>query len=36
MVMVTHDPSIAERAGRILHLMDGKIVSDLLTPRVEP
>jgi putative ABC transport system ATP-binding protein len=36
MVMVTHDPSIAERAGRILHMMDGKIVSDLLTPRVEP
>ena len=28
MVMVTHDPSIAERAGRTLHMMDGRIVSD--------
>jgi len=36
MVMVTHDPSIAERAGRILQMMDGKIVSDQLTPRIEP
>ena len=30
MVLVTHDPSIAERAGRILHMMDGRIVSDQL------
>jgi predicted ABC-type transport system involved in lysophospholipase L1 biosynthesis ATPase subunit len=28
MVMVTHDPSIAERARRTLHMMDGRIVSD--------
>ena len=28
MVMVTHDPSIAERAGRTLYMMDGRIVSD--------
>ena len=28
MVLVTHDPSIAGRAGRILHMMDGRIVSD--------
>ena len=28
MVMVTHDPSIAERAGRTLHMIDGRIVSD--------
>jgi ABC-type lipoprotein export system ATPase subunit len=28
MVMVTHDPSIAERAGRTLHMMDGRIVSN--------
>jgi len=27
MVMVTHDPSIAGRAGRILPMMDGRIVS---------
>jgi putative ABC transport system ATP-binding protein len=36
MVMVTHDPSIAERAGRILRMMDGRIVSDQLSPRTEP
>ena len=28
MVLVTHDPTIAERAGRILLMKDGKIVSD--------
>ena len=28
MVLVTHDPSIAERAGRILRMKDGQIVSD--------
>ena len=28
MVMVTHDPTIAQRAGRILRMMDGRIVSD--------
>jgi ABC-type lipoprotein export system ATPase subunit len=28
MVLVTHDATIAERAGRILHMMDGRIVSD--------
>jgi ABC-type lipoprotein export system ATPase subunit len=28
MVLVTHDPTIAERAGRILQMKDGKIVSD--------
>jgi putative ABC transport system ATP-binding protein len=28
MVLVTHDPTIAERAGRILHMKDGQIVSD--------
>jgi len=31
MVLVTHDPSIAARAGRILHMMDGRIVSDRST-----
>jgi putative ABC transport system ATP-binding protein len=36
LVMVTHDPSIAERAGRILQMMDGRIVSDQLSPRTEP
>jgi ABC-type lipoprotein export system ATPase subunit len=33
MIMVTHDPSIAERAGRTLHMKDGKIVSDQRSPR---
>jgi len=28
MVLVTHDATIAERAGRILHMIDGRIVSD--------
>ena len=28
MVLVTHDASIADRAGRILHMVDGRIVSD--------
>jgi putative ABC transport system ATP-binding protein len=32
MVLVTHDASIAERAGRILRMMDGRIVSDQLVP----
>jgi putative ABC transport system ATP-binding protein len=28
MVLVTHDPTIAERAGRIFRMKDGQIVSD--------
>jgi putative ABC transport system ATP-binding protein len=28
MVLVTHDSSIADRAARILHMMDGRIVLD--------
>ena len=28
MVLVTHDPTIAERAQRILRMKDGRIVSD--------
>jgi ABC-type lipoprotein export system ATPase subunit len=28
MVLVTHDPTIAERAGRILRMKDGRIVDD--------
>lgn len=31
MVLVTHDSAIAERAGRILHMIDGRIVSDQAT-----
>jgi ABC-type lipoprotein export system ATPase subunit len=29
MVLVTHDPTIAERAGRILRMKDGRIVSEI-------
>jgi predicted ABC-type transport system involved in lysophospholipase L1 biosynthesis ATPase subunit len=29
MVLVTHDPTIAGRAGRILRMKDGRIVSDV-------
>jgi putative ABC transport system ATP-binding protein len=38
LLLITHDPSIAERCGRQLHLLDGRIVDDRrLTPlRVEP
>ena len=28
LVLVTHDPNIANRADRIIHLLDGKVVSD--------
>lgn len=28
LVLITHDPSIAARATRIIHMMDGQIVSD--------
>lgn len=28
MILVTHDPSIAERAGRTLQMKDGRVVSD--------
>src|SRR6476620_11396456 len=28
MVLVTHDPTIAGRAGKILRMIDGRIVSD--------
>ncbi|MDQ3200340.1 MAG: ABC transporter ATP-binding protein, partial [Verrucomicrobiota bacterium] len=31
LIMVTHDPSIAERAGRTLHMKDGQVVSDQLS-----
>jgi putative ABC transport system ATP-binding protein len=34
-VMVTHDPLVAERAGRLLHLDKGQLVRDLpLEPRI--
>ena len=28
LVLVTHDPVVAERAGRVVHLLDGQIVRD--------
>ncbi len=33
-VMVTHDPQAAQHASRILHLDKGKLVNDILQPRV--
>ncbi len=33
MIMVTHDPSIAERAGRTLQMKDGRVVSDQRSAR---
>ncbi len=36
MIMVTHDPSIAARAGRTLHMMDGQVVSDQNSARSNP
>ncbi len=32
MVLITHDPSIAARASRIIHMMDGRVVSDSNPP----
>jgi putative ABC transport system ATP-binding protein len=36
MIMVTHDPTIAQRAGRILHMTDGRIVSDQTSAATAP
>ena len=30
LVLITHDPTIAERASRTIHMMDGHIISDTL------
>jgi len=32
MVLITHDPSIAARASRVIHMMDGRVVSDSNPP----
>ena len=32
LILVTHDPEIGSRAGRKLHLVDGKVVSDIKSP----
>jgi putative ABC transport system ATP-binding protein len=36
LVMVTHDPALAEYADRIITLRDGLVVSDLVTKREQP
>jgi ABC-type lipoprotein export system ATPase subunit len=30
LIVVTHDPNVAQHAGRIVHILDGKVVSDTL------
>ena len=35
MIMVTHDPEVAERANRIVHLRDGSIQNIETTRRAE-
>jgi putative ABC transport system ATP-binding protein len=35
-VMVTHDPLAAERAGRVLHLDKGKLVRDVVQDQTNP
>ncbi|MEO5913503.1 MAG: ABC transporter ATP-binding protein [Luteolibacter sp.] len=32
MVLITHDPSIAARASRVIHMMDGRVISDSNPP----
>ena len=32
LVLVTHDPGIAQRAGRAIHMRDGQIISDSANP----
>jgi len=34
LIIVTHSPEISDRAGRVITMQDGAIVSDL--PRIEP
>jgi putative ABC transport system ATP-binding protein len=35
-VLVTHDPAIGARAGRMVRMRDGRLISDQLQPRPEP
>ena len=32
LVLITHDPNLAERCGRVVELADGKIVGDRRRP----
>lgn len=36
MVIVTHDPNVAERADRILYMDSGKVVQERITKRKQP
>lgn len=35
-IMITHDPSVAERCDRVIRLQDGVILSDVMTNRHRP
>jgi ABC-type lipoprotein export system ATPase subunit len=32
-VLITHDPDVAAAASRLVHLRDGRIVADEVSPR---
>jgi putative ABC transport system ATP-binding protein len=36
LVVVTHDEQLAEQAGRVIHMLDGRIQSDFLSGRAAP
>jgi ABC-type lipoprotein export system ATPase subunit len=35
LVLVTHDPTVAARADRLITVKDGEVIADELLPRVE-
>jgi putative ABC transport system ATP-binding protein len=34
-ILITHEPDVAAHAGRVIHLSDGRITSDTMTPLTE-
>jgi ABC-type lipoprotein export system ATPase subunit len=35
-VLVTHDPQVAERAHRVIHMKDGVVDREVVNRRLEP